>query len=198
MNDFDPVGLTSLLGLWGVVAFGAVVPVVPTGAAVSAAAVLAGHQHWWSVLVVVLVGGTGAYAGDLVTYGALRGAGQPLAVRVGWLDPDDPGTRLGRLREGIERHELRMLLVSRLVPGGRVPVLLVAALTGYRWTRFAFAGLAAAGLWACVYAAIGLVGSTLLPDTTTALVVAVAGALVLSVAPGAVRRLRARVPERVS
>ncbi len=42
-----PLGLATLLVLFGVVAFGAVVPVLPTGAAVSSAAVLARSDHAW-------------------------------------------------------------------------------------------------------------------------------------------------------
>lgn len=186
----EQLDLATLLILFGVVAFGAVIPVVPTGAAVSGAAVLAADQHLWELIPVVLVGAAGAYLGDLVTYGVLSVAGEPLARRVGWLEPGDDENRLHRLREAIEERELRTLLVSRLVPGGRIPVLLVAALTGYPFYRFAGAAVAAAGLWSLLYAAVGLIGSSLLPDTTTAVVVAVVLALVVSVVPGLVRRLR--------
>lgn len=186
----DHFGLATLLVLFGVVAFGAVVPVLPTGAAVSSAAVLARSDHAWEVLLVVAVGALAAYVGDLVTYAALRGAGEPLARRVGWLH-DDEQSRPGRLRERLERTEIRTLLVSRLVPGGRVPVLLVAALTGYPWYRYVGAAAIAASLWAAVYAAIGVVGERLFDDERTALVVAIAGALLLSLAPQVLRRLRA-------
>lgn len=187
----DHFGLVTLLVLFGVVAFGAVVPVLPTGAAVSSAAVLAQSAHAWEVLLVVAVGAVAAYCGDLVTYAALRRAGEPLARRVGWLRDDDPEhSAPARLRERIERAEVRTLLVSRLVPGGRVPVLLVAALTGYPWYRYVSAAALAATLWSAVYAAIGLLGDTLFDDDRTALVVAVGGALVVSLVPQVVRRLR--------
>lgn len=191
----DSITPWTLLVLWGVVAFGAVIPVLPTGAAVSAAAVLAVDQHVWQVVPVLLVGGAGAYVGDLVTYAALSAAGAPLARRVGWLEEDDEDNRLHQLRGAIEKHELRTLLVSRLVPGGRVPVLLGAALTGYPWYRFASAAVGAAMLWSLVYSTIGILGNTIFPDTTTAIVVVMATALAFSVVPGLVRRLtRRRVP----
>lgn len=195
MSGIDEITPLTLLVLWGVVAFGAVVPVLPTGAAVSAAAVLAVDAHLWEVVPVVLVGGLGAYTGDLVTYGALSAAGAPLARRLGWLHDDEPGdhhSRLDRLREQIEERELRTLLVSRLVPGGRVPVLLVAALTGYPWYRFASAAVLAALLWSVVYAVVGIAGGAVLDDTTTAILVAMGLALLVSVVPGVVRRLRHR------
>lgn len=189
----DHVSLATLAVLFGVVAFGAIVPVLPTGAAVSSAAVLASSEHAWEVLLVVAVGAAGAYVGDLVTYAALRRAGEPLARRVGWLhdDPDD-GSRLSRLRERIEHAEVRTLLVSRLVPGGRVPVLLVAALTGYPWYRYVSAAAVAATLWSTVYAAVGVLGDGIFDDDRTALVVAVVGALLLSLLPQLVARLRHR------
>lgn len=189
----DHFGLVALLVLFGVVAVGAIVPVLPTGAAVSATAVLAADSHLWEVPLVVAVGGAAAWVGDVTTYAVLRRAGEPLARRVGWLRPDDPETRLHRLRESIEEHELRTLLVSRLVPGGRVPVLLVASLTGYPARRFASAAVGAATLWAVVYAAIGLAGGSLLADTTTAVVVAVLAALLLSLGSSLAPALRRRL-----
>ncbi|TIC80270.1 hypothetical protein E8D37_16380 [Nocardioides sp. GY 10127] len=181
----------ALLVLAAVVAFGAVLPVVPTGAAVSAAAVLAVDTHVWEVVPVVVAGAVGAYAGDLVVYAALLVAGTGLAERAGWLEEGTAHDRLETLRARIERHELRTLLVSRLVPGGRVPVLLVAALTGYPWYRFASAAVGAASLWSLCYASVGVLGS-FLPHQEVALAVVVVAALLLSSVPGLARRWSAR------
>jgi membrane protein DedA with SNARE-associated domain len=195
----DELGLAGLLALFGAVAFGAVVPVVPTGAAVSAAAVLARSERPWEVVVVVLMGAAGAYVGDVVTYAVLRKAGRPLAQRVGWLHADDPDGALQHLRARLERDEVRSLLLSRLVPGGRVPVLLAAALGGYPVARFVSADVAAALLWATVYAAVGIVGDALIPDPTVALVVVVAFVLVVSlVLPVLTRRRRGTGPDDVT
>jgi membrane protein DedA with SNARE-associated domain len=193
ISDLSP---TAFLVLWAVVAFGAVLPVVPTGAAVSGAAVLAGHEEPIEIVLVVLVGGAGAYAGDLVTYGVLSAAGTPLARRLGWLEDGDAtavAARLHQLREGLEQRELRTLLVSRLIPGGRIPVLLVASLTGYPWVRFASAAVGAALLWAVAYSAIGVLGDAVFDDQRTAIAVVIVAALVASAAPGVVRRLRGGV-----
>ena len=175
------LGLLGLLGLTGIVLFGSVVPVVPTGAAVSAAAVLARGEHPWEVVLVVAFGGLGAYVGDLLMYTLLRAAGAPLAQRIGWLHADDPDGALQRLRTGIEEHEVRSLLLSRLIPAGRIPVLLAAALGGYPLARFVSANVAAALLWAVMYTAIGLLGDTLFPDTRIALAVVVLAAALISV-----------------
>jgi membrane protein DedA with SNARE-associated domain len=190
----DDLGVGALLTLFGVVAFGAIIPVVPTGAAVSAAAVLAQAEQPWELVLVVLLGGAGAYVGDVVTYAVLRAAGAPLAQRVGWLRAEDPHGALQRLRARLEADELRALLLSRLVPGGRVPVLLAAALGGYPVARFATADVAAALLWATAYAVVGVVGDALVPDPTLSLVVVVIAALLLGTVvprlPALVRRVR--------
>ncbi|MDO9457004.1 DedA family protein [Nocardioides sp.] len=183
------LGVTGLLALFGVVAFGAVIPVVPTGAAVSAAAVLARGDHPWELVLVLLVGGAGAWTGDLVTYAVLRAAGAPLAQRVGWLHADDPDGTLQHLRARLEADEVRSLLLSRLVPGGRVPVLLAAALGGYPVRRFASADVGAALLWAAVYGAIGVVGDALIPDPVVAIVVVIVFVVLLGVV---LPRLRSR------
>jgi membrane protein DedA with SNARE-associated domain len=192
ISDITPA---TLLVLWGVVAFGSIIPVVPTGAAVSGAAVLAGHDEPLEIVLVVLVGAAGAYAGDLVTYGALSAAGTPLARRLGWLDDGDEDTvaaRLHHLREGIERHELRTLIISRLVPAGRIPVLLVASLTGYPWLKFVTAAIGSCLLWALLYSAVGVLGDAVFDSQTTAIIVVMVAAVVLSVVPGLVRRLWSR------
>ncbi len=184
ITDLDP---SAYLVLWAVVVFGSVLPVLPTGAAVSAAAVIAADHEPWAMVPVVLVGAFGAYAGDVITYAALRSAGEPLALRMRWLRRDDL-SRLGRVREGIAHHELRTLVISRLVPAGRLPVLLVAAVAGYPWRRFAAAAVVSTLLWSVLYAAIGVAGATVLPDTTTALVVAITAALLFTGAQAGYRR----------
>lgn len=182
-------GLAHLAGMFGVVAFGAVVPVVPTGAAVSVTAVLAASDHPLLVLVVVAVGAAGAYVGDLVTYAVLRFAGEGLSRRVRWLREDAQAAALRRFRSEIAAHELRTLLLSRLVPGGRVPVLLAAAIGGYPLRRYAMADLAAALLWSVVYAAIGLFGRTLFPEPWQGVVAALVVIVVISLIPPFWRRV---------
>ncbi|WZH52933.1 MAG: VTT domain-containing protein [Nocardioides alkalitolerans] len=186
------LGLGGLIGLYALVSLGAVVPVVPTGALVSAGAVLAAVERPWEIVLVVAVGAAGAYTGDLVTYVVLRRAGTPLAQRRGWLHAEDPDGALRRLRTRLEHNEVRSLLLSRLVPGGRIPVLLVAALGGYPTARFASANVAAAALWSVAYAAIGVLGNWLVPDPGLALALVVLVVLAVGVLPGLVRRLRLR------
>jgi membrane protein DedA with SNARE-associated domain len=141
------------------------------------------------LLVVVLVGAAAAYLGDLTTYAVLRYAGDALSRRVRWLHKDAQAAALDRFRDEIAEHELRTLLLSRLVPGGRVPVLLAAAIGGYPFRRYAAADLAAALLWSIVYAAIGLFGRSVFPEPWEGVVAAVVLVVAVSLAPLLWRKL---------
>ena len=163
--------------LFVVVAFGAVVPVVPTGAAVSGAAALALHGNPVTIAFVVATGAAGAYLGDLVMYAMCRAGGEQLARRLRWLRDED---RLARMRERLEVSQVPVLLVSRLLPGGRVPVLLAAGFLGLSWRTFIAANGPACALWASVYAAIGLLGASVLPEPWQGVVAAVVLVVVIS------------------
>ncbi|MEU4164892.1 VTT domain-containing protein [Actinoplanes sp. NPDC026670] len=147
--------------LFLVVAFGAIVPIVPTGAAVSATAAYAFHQHVYAVVPVVLAGAAGAYLGDLVMYAMCRFGGERMARRLRWMRDEH---RLTTVTERLRGREVPVLLVSRLIPGGRVPVLLAAAFAGLPWRTFVVANLPACALWSAVYATIGLLGGSLFPE----------------------------------
>jgi membrane protein DedA with SNARE-associated domain len=182
-------GAGYLLGLFGVVAFGAVVPVVPTGAAVSVGAVLSTSDHIPLLALVILVGAAGAYLGDLIVYAVLRLAGQGLRRRIKWLQVESHAATLDRIQQQISERELRTLLLSRLVPGGRVPVLLAAALGGYSFRRYVIADLGAATLWSVVYAAIGLAGRSIFPEPWQGVLAAIVLVALLSAAGPGWRRL---------
>ncbi len=162
--------LTGLSVLWLtlIVAVGAVVPVVPTGAAVSATAVLAAHDEPLAVLLVLLCGTAGAWAGDLAVFALCRRGGESLARRLRWVRGG-----LDRVEHQLAEQGLSVLLVSRLVPGGRIPVFLVAGAAGYGLRRFAVVDLAACALWALVYALLGLAGRALFAEPWQGLVAAV-------------------------
>jgi membrane protein DedA with SNARE-associated domain len=169
----DTLGIGYLVGMTAAVAFGAVIPVIPTGAAVSVAAAVGGDNPFLFAAVVVF-GAFGAYLGDISTYALLRFASDPLRNRVRWLRTGHSADTLAILRRRVEERELPVLLTSRLIPGGRVPVLLAVALGGYSWRRFAIADIAAALLWASFYAAIGLIGRAVFPEPWQAAVAAIA------------------------
>jgi membrane protein DedA with SNARE-associated domain len=157
--------VTAQLGALGwlflVVSFGAIVPVVPTGAAVSSGAALAFHNNPLMIVLVIAAGAAGAYAGDLVMYAMCRAGGEPLARRLRWLRDEE---HLAAVKERLRRSQVPVLLVSRLVPGGRVPVLLAAAFLGLPWRVFVVANAPACVLWSVVYAGIGVAGGSIFPE----------------------------------
>ncbi|HEX8632114.1 MAG TPA: VTT domain-containing protein [Catenuloplanes sp.] len=176
--------MTAALGavawLFLVVAFGAIVPVVPTGVAVSGAAALAAHNEPATVVLVVVAGGVGAYVGDLVMFALCRWGGEQLARRLRWLR--DP-RRLARTTERLRDRQVSVLLVSRLLPGGRVPVLLAAGFIGLSWHKFVLANAPACALWSAMYTAVGLLGGAVFPEPWEA--VAATVLLVLLISQGA-------------
>lgn len=162
--------LGTLGWLFLVVSFGAVVPIVPTGAAVSGSAALMFHEHPFAVALVVAAGAAGAYVGDLVMYAMCRFGGEQLARRLRWLRDEE---HLAGVKERLTQRQVPVLLVSRLIPGGRVPVLLAAAFAGIPWRTFVVANLPACALWSVVYAAIGLAGGSIFPEPWQGVVAAV-------------------------
>jgi membrane protein DedA with SNARE-associated domain len=177
-----------LVVLAGAVLLGAVLPVLPTGAAVSAGAVLASHNNPVFGLPGVLIAGAGgAYLGDLIVYAGCRAGGEKLAKRIGWLRDN---ASLEALKERLAEHEITVLLTSRLIPGGRVPVLLAAGLAGYPWHRFAVVDLTASSLWAAVYMAIGLLGYALFDEPWQGVLAAIVLVLLTTVVTRLVQRVR--------
>jgi membrane protein DedA with SNARE-associated domain len=178
-----------LVVLAGAVLLGAVLPVLPTGAAVSAGAVLASHHSPIGLVGVLIAGAGGAYLGDLIVYAGCRAGGEGLAKRIGWLQDN---ASLESLRGRLAEHEITVLLTSRLIPGGRVPVLLAAGLAGYPWQRFAVVDLTASSLWAAVYMAIGLLGYALFDKPWQGVLAAIVLVLLVTVISSLVQRERRR------
>ena len=163
--------LGALLWLFAVVSFGAIIPIVPTGAAVSGAAALAFHEHHpITIVLVILFGAAGAYCGDLVMYGMCRIGGEQLARRLRWLRDEE---HLASVKARLQKSQVPVLLVSRLIPGGRVPVLLAAAFVGLSWRTFVVANLPACALWSGVYAGIGVAGGSIFPQPWQGVVAAI-------------------------
>jgi membrane protein DedA with SNARE-associated domain len=180
--------LGALAWLFLVVSFGAIVPVVPTGAAVSGAAALAFHANPLTIVLVVAAGAAGAYAGDLVMYAMCRAGGEQLARRLRWLRDEE---HLAAVKERLHRSQVPVLLVSRLIPGGRVPVLLAAAFLGLSWRTFVIANLPACALWSAVYAGIGVAGGSIFPEPWQGVIAAVVLILIVNQSISWVTRKRA-------
>ena len=103
----DDFGWVYLAALAGAVLIGAVLPILPTGAAVSAGAVLASHSNPIGLVGVLIAGAGGAYLGDLIVYAGCRAGGEKLAQRVGWLRNN---ASLDALRVRLAEHEITRAL----------------------------------------------------------------------------------------
>ncbi|THA28880.1 DedA family protein [Streptomyces sp. A1277] len=186
------VGYPSLFLL---VALGALVPVVPTGALVSSAAVVAFHQSSpFSLLVVFAVASAAAFLGDVSLYWlGQRGVRSKNGSR--WLrtirDRAAP-ERLEQAQRKLDEHGATVLVLSRLVPAGRIPVMLACLLGRMPMRRFARGDVPACLAWAATYQLIGILGGSLFPEPWQGVVAAVGLTLLISGAPAVWRRTRAR------
>lgn len=186
------VGYPSLFLL---VALGALVPVVPTGALVSSAAVVAFHQSSpFSLLIVFAVASCAAFLGDICLYWlGKRGVRSKNGSK--WLraitDRAAP-ERLAQAQRKLDEHGATVLVLSRLVPAGRIPVMLACLLGRMPLRRFARGDVPACLAWAATYQLIGLLGGSLFPEPWQGVVAAVGLTLLISGAPALWHRLRGR------
>ncbi|WP_327412578.1 DedA family protein [Streptomyces sp. NBC_01233] len=181
--------------LFVLVAFGALVPVIPTGALVSSAAVVAfHHQSPYGVLLVVAVSALAAFTGDLALYWLgqrgvrSRNGSRWLAALRGRATPE----RLERAQTKLDEHGVMVLVVSRLVPAGRIPVMLACLLAQMPLRRFARGDAPACLAWAATYGLIGILGGSLFSEPWKGVALAVGLTLLISAGPALWRRLRAR------
>jgi membrane protein DedA with SNARE-associated domain len=186
------IGYPSLFVL---VVLGSLVPVVPTGALVSGAAVVAFHQSEPVALAVVF--GVAAFAaclGDVALYGlGLRGVRSRNGSR--WLrrlqERVDEST-LATAQRRLDEHGAAVLVLSRLIPAGRLPVMVACLLSGMPMRRFVRGDIPACLAWAAAYQVIGILGGSLFPEPWQGVLLAVGLTFAVTAAPTVHRRLRGR------
>jgi len=184
------IGYPSLILL---VLIGALVPVVPTGALVSSAAVVAFHQTAPFALVLVFVTASlAAFLGDATLYWlGRRGMGSKNGSR--WLAAiraRAPEDRLTQAQEKLADHGVAVLVLSRMVPAGRLPVMLACLMAKWPMRRFARGNLPACLAWAVTYQLIGILGGSLFKEPWEGVVAAIALTLAISATPSLWRRVR--------
>ena len=186
------VGYPSLFLL---VALGSLVPVVPTGALVSSAAVVAFHHgDPFALLVVFVVASAAAFLGDICLYWlgqrGVRSRNGSKWLRA--LSSRAAPERLAQAQEKLDEHGATVLVLSRLVPAGRIPVMLACLLGRMPLRRFARGDVPACLAWAATYQLIRILGGALFPEPWQGVLAAVALTLLISAAPTLWRRLRVR------
>ncbi|GHB08718.1 membrane protein [Streptomyces chryseus] len=183
--------------LFLLVMLGSLVPVVPTGALVSTAAVVAfHHSDPFALLVVFALAASAAFLGDIGLYWlGLRGVrSKNGSRRLEALRARADSDRLDQARSKLHTHGAQVLVLSRLVPAGRIPVMVACLLSRMPMRRFARGDVPACFAWAAAYQLIGILGGSLFPEPWQGVVAAVALTLVIGAAPGLWRRLRGSRP----
>ncbi len=181
------------------VLLGSVVPVVPTGAVVGSAAAFAMTSNDLGLPTVLALATLAALLGDLITFAVCRFGG-PAAVR--WIARGQHTDRLEEVREQFRRHGWQIIVVGRLLPAGRIPVLLAAGALSYPWKRLVPAQVLAALLWALAYALLGVISggvfdSPLVAVLIATLLVLLVGAVLNALGAHRRRRREARDPAPV-
>ena len=176
-------------GLFLSVAAGALVPVIPTGALVGAAAALAvADRSLTGLLLVLVAGAAGALLGDAALLALLRRGSEPIRR---WYARKVPAEKQRSEELRLRERPVFALILSRLVPGGRIPVMLAAVMTRQSWRWFLAGDVIAVLAWAGLYAAIGTVGGTIFDEEWQAVALAVVLVLVIGVGPDLVKRASA-------
>lgn len=179
--------------LFLLVVLGSLIPVVPTGALVSGAAVVAFHQTEPVALAVVFaVASFAAFLGDVALYWlGLRGVRSRGGSR--WLhrlqDRVDAET-LAQAEQRLDEHGAAVLVLSRLIPAGRLPVMVACLLAEMPLRRFVRADIAACLAWAAAYQVIGILGGSLFPEPWQGVALAVGLTFAIALYPTVRRRVR--------
>ncbi|MGW6012543.1 DedA family protein [Streptomyces sp. NPDC055210] len=182
--------------LFLLVLIGALVPVIPTGALVSSAAVVAVHQAApFSMLLVFLVSALAAFLGDMALYWlGRRGMKSKNGSR--WLAAirdRAPEDRLAQAQGKLADHGVAVLVLSRLVPAGRIPVMLACLMAKWPMRRFAHGNAPACLAWAATYQLIGVLGGSLFKEPWEGVLAAVLLTVIVSLTPTLWRRVRGAV-----
>ena len=180
--------LAALGSTFALVLIGSILPVVPTGAVVSATAVVAAHRDPMTPLLVIAVGALAAYIGDGAVYALCRRGGEAVTRRLHL--SAKPVRAAEAVRRRLLRRPVTVLLVSRLVPAGRIPVLLAAALVDLPWRRFLVANGPACALWSTSYAAIGVLGGSVFPEPWQGVVAVIVAVLIVTQVAAVIQRRR--------
>jgi membrane protein DedA with SNARE-associated domain len=179
--------------LFGGVLLGSIVPVLPTGALVGAAAAVATSSGHLDLVLVVLLSMVAALIGDLITFAAGRGGS---GVLTRFFERRQSAEKLATARNAFTKRGWQLVVLGRITPAGRIPVLLAAGALAYPWRRLVPAAIGACLLWAIAYGALGVLSGGLFDSPLVATLIATALVLVVTATSALVARARTRRSER--
>jgi membrane-associated protein len=180
-------------------ALDAILPAIPSEAALVALGVATAGSTDGRIALLVGLGALGAFLGDNLSY--LLGRRFAPAVE-NWLFSSPKGARRRVwAQNALEHYGARLILVCRFIPGGRTAVTLTCGIASYPRRTFLAATAMAATIWACYAFFIGRLGGKAFDGRPWALFrVAAAAAVALSalveIGRRAPRWLRSIHPQR--
>lgn len=139
----------------GLVAFDAVLPLIPSELVLISGALIA-LQGGLTLWLVFLAGVLGAILGDSLVYVLGSRIGQPAADRV--LTDQRSRRRLRWARRKLCRHGEGLLVASRFLPAGRTAAVFAAGMLSFPWRRFLAADVVAASLSVGYLMTLGFLG----------------------------------------
>ncbi|MDN5913727.1 MAG: VTT domain-containing protein [Pseudonocardia sp.] len=182
-------GRAGYLVVAGGVLLGSIVPIVPTGAVVGAAAAVAMTSAALSLPLVLLISTVAALAGDLVTFAVARAGSETV---IGWLTRGQTPHKLERMRATFAERGWLVVIVGRIVPAGRIPVLVAAAAMGLSWRLLVPATAVGSVLWALLYGVLGVATGGLFDSPLVAALVATVLVLLIGGVSALIGRWRSR------
>lgn len=180
------------LAIFGIAFFDSIIPAVPSETTVILGGIAAGQNNLSIVLVIVL-GALGAYAGDTAAYAIGRSSG---GFMTRWFFRGEKGAdRLVRAGEQIRKRGGLLLITARFIPGGRTAVTFSCGLTRQPfWAWFTRWDFVATVIWASYAGLLGFFfGDRFKDDHTAAFWWAFGTALSVTVLIELVRYVRGRM-----
>lgn len=186
-----------LLLLFFIAMFDSVVPILPSEFSVIAGGVAAGagtlldDQRFVSLVLVIVIGALGAYAGDSMAY-LIGNRSDRLAKRV-FFRGEKGRERLEATSRQIQKRGGLLLVTARFIPGGRTAMTFSCGLTNQPFIAwFTKWDLLATSLWASYAALLGFFVAGAVESQATAIWLAFGVAVGVSVLVELVRWLRER------
>ena len=146
----------SYAAIFGVAVIDAFFPVVPSESMVIIAGTLAGAGDL-SLPLVILAAWAGTVAGDNISYGIGKWAGERTVRRLFRHEKAHRG--FDWAEQQLEERGSYIIVIARFIPFGRTAVTFTAGYTrGLPWHRFLRYDVIAGGLWATYAAMLGYIG----------------------------------------
>ena len=187
-----------LVLLFFIAMFDSIVPVLPSEFSVIAGGVAAGagtlidDQRVVSIVLVIVIGALGAYAGDSLAY--LIGSRSDRLAKRFFFRGEKGRIRLEKTSAQIQKRGGLLLVTARFIPGGRTAMTFSCGLTGQPFIAwFTKWDLIATTLWATYAGLLGFFVAGAVENQGTAIWIAFGVAVGVSVLIELVRYVRERV-----